>query len=147
MLLVIPGRLEYRDCAVRAVHAAAKLTGAGLDFVTEVVSAFGEAFNNVALHAYDSGAEGELEIRIDIADAAITVRLLDWGRSFDVTAVPPPDLDALPESGLGLYILRACMDEVRYLPGQPESAGTPNVLSMTKRLPSDRLACDVGPIG
>ena len=145
MLLVIPGRLEYRDCAVRAVHAMVKLTGAGTDFVTAVVSAFSEAFNNVALHAYDPGAEGDLEIRIEIADHLITVRLLDWGRSFDVTALPPPDLDALPESGLGLYILRACMDEVRYHAGQ--SAGTPNVLSMTKRLPSAARDCGAGTIG
>ena len=37
-------------------------------------------------------------------------------------------LDALPESGLGLFIIRSFMDEVKYVPGSP------NVLSMTKYL-------------
>ena len=57
------------------------------------------------------------------------------GNSFDLAMVPAPDLDTLPESGLGLYIIRSFMDDVKYL------AGTPNVLSMTKYLdPGSRPA-------
>jgi serine/threonine-protein kinase RsbW len=42
--------------------------------------------------------------------------------------VAEPDLDALPESGLGLFIMRSFMDKVIY------TAGAPNVLSLTKHL-------------
>jgi serine/threonine-protein kinase RsbW len=133
--LRFPGRLEYRDLALRAVAAATKLAGGGSAFDAEVVSAFGEAFNNVALHAYRGRPSGDVEIEIDIAPDCVTVRLADFGESFDVTAVPDPDLDEMPESGLGLYILRSCVDEIAY------HAGPRNVLCMTKRLPQHGAAC------
>jgi len=38
-----------------------------------------------------------------------------------------PDLDAVPEGGLGIFMINALVDEVVY------ESGTPNVLSLTKR--------------
>ena len=148
--LRVPGTLRYRDLAVRVVGSACKLVGTPDDSTgpirntqwdNEVVSAFGEAFNNAAIHSY-RGAPGDVEIEVDPGVAAITIRLIDYGKSFALDDVPQPDLDSLPESGLGLYIIRSFMDEVKYV------AGSPNVLSMTKyldparrqvRQPSDRL--------
>jgi len=150
--LRVPGTLRYRDLAVRVVGSACKLVGTPEDSTgpirntqwdNEVVSAFGEAFNNTAIHSYrGSTSPGDVEIEVDASVAAITIRLIDYGKSFALDDVPLPDLDALPESGLGLYIIRSFMDEVKYV------AGSPNVLSMTKyldparrqvRQPSDRL--------
>ncbi len=132
--LRVPGALKYRDLAVRAVGAACKLVGDGdptgsgeREFIDQVVSAFGEAFNNTAIHSYAS-CTGDVEIEIEIGDAFITIRVLDYGKSYDFSAVPLPDLAMLPESGMGLYIIRSFMDEVHYVPGAP------NVLSMTKRV-------------
>ena len=133
--LRVPGALKYRDLAVRAVAAACKLVGDGdptgsgdREFIDQVVSAFGEAFNNTAIHSYAGRPIGDLDIEIEIGDAHITIRMLDYGNSYDFLAVPTPDLDTLPESGMGLYIIRSFMDEVDYLPGAP------NILSMTKRV-------------
>jgi serine/threonine-protein kinase RsbW len=69
-----------------------------------------------------------VEIEIEIAPDQITLRIADYGQSFDPTQVAEPDLDALPESGLGLFIMRSFMDSVFY------TAGAPNVLSMTKHM-------------
>ena len=140
--LRVPGALKYRDLAVRAVAAACKLVGDGDPtgsgdrvFIDQVVSAFGEAFNNAAIHSYRGNKPGDVEIEVDVGANHITIRLLDTGNSFDLAMVPAPDLDTLPESGLGLYIIRSFMDDVKYL------AGTPNVLSMTKYLdPGSRPA-------
>ena len=133
--LRVPGALKYRDLAVRAVAAACKLvgdgdpTGAGdREFIDQVVSAFGEAFNNTAIHSYAGLTVGDVDIEIEIGDSHITIRVLDYGKSYDFLSVPQPDLDTLPESGMGLYIIRSFMDEVDYVPGAP------NVLSMTKRV-------------
>jgi len=132
--LRVPGTLRYRDLAVRVVGAACKLVGTpdestgpirNTQWDNEVVSAFGEAFNNTAIHSYD-GKPGDVVIEVDAGFEAITIRLIDHGKSFEIDEVPQPDLDALPESGLGLYIIRSFMDEVKYVPGSP------NVLSMTK---------------
>jgi len=142
--LQVPGSLEFRDLAVRVVAAACKLVGplqsalddageeARADFDNQVVSAFGEAFNNAAIHSYRDRPLGAVEIEIEVTDAGphqgITLRICDYGRSFDPTDVKEPDLDELPESGLGLYIMRSFMDSVSY------QAGAPNVLAMTKHL-------------
>lgn len=131
--LRVPGALKYRDLAVRAVAAACKLVGNGgggpnRDFVDQVVSAFGEAFNNAALHTFAGRTLGELEIEMEAASDGITIRVIDFGNTYAFDNVPDPDLDALPESGLGIFIIRSFMDEVTYQPGAP------NVLSMTKRL-------------
>jgi serine/threonine-protein kinase RsbW len=136
--LRVPGALKYRDLAVRAVGAACKLVGDGdptgspgeseREFIDQVVSAFGEAFNNTAIHSYAGRDIGDVEIEIEIGDAHITIRVKDYGNSYDFSSVPTPDLDQLPESGMGLYIIRSFMDEVDYVPGAP------NILSMTKRV-------------
>jgi serine/threonine-protein kinase RsbW len=137
--LQVPGVLQFRDLCIRVVAAACKLvpargeltSDAHASFDDEVISAFGEAFNNAAIHSYRGQPAGSVDIEIDVATDHITLRICDYGRSFDPTQVLDPDLDALPESGLGLYIMRSFMDTVLY------EAGAPNVLSMTKHLRSD----------
>jgi serine/threonine-protein kinase RsbW len=128
----------YRDLAVRVVAAACKLCGSEAQgtavgqrtrqFDDHVISAFGEAFNNVALHAYDGTPPGDLDIEIDADERGISIRITDFGPGFDFDAAPEPDLDALPESGLGIFIIKSFMDEVHY------QAGAPNVLTMKKQL-------------
>lgn len=97
------------------------------DFEAQTLSAFGEAFNNIAIHGYRSGPPGDVDIEIEADDGGITIRLLDSGASFDPTAVAVPDMTALPESGMGLFIINSFMDEVDYRPGSP------NVLRLVKR--------------
>jgi serine/threonine-protein kinase RsbW len=138
--LRVPGLLRYRDLAVRTVAAVCKLAyderghGArrpGPNFDEEVVSAFGEAFNNIAIHGYRDRPPGDVEIEMHLTPDRLVIRLIDYGNSFDIQSVREPDLDAMPESGLGLFIIRSFMDAVAYTPGQP------NVLSMTKYLTGD----------
>jgi serine/threonine-protein kinase RsbW len=137
--LRVPGALKYRDLAVRAVAAACKLVGSGeghssgplrvnREFDDQVVSAFGEAFNNAALHSYRGRTPGDVEIEMEVGLESIVIRMIDYGNSFDIGHVPEPDLDSLPESGLGIFIIKSFMDEVEY------KAGAPNILCMKKRL-------------
>ena len=131
--LKVPGALKYRDLAVRVVAAACKLVGDQDEgdqksWSDQVVSAFGEAFNNTAIHSFEGRTAGDVDIEIEIGRDYITIRVLDFGNSYDFTNVPLPDLDNLPESGMGIFIIRSFMDEVSYV------AGAPNVLSMTKRV-------------
>ncbi len=139
----LPGTLKYRDLAVRAVSSACKLVAPlssmlHREFADHVVSAFAEAYNNAALHSYRGRAPGNIEIEIDDGQwqgtQAMIIRMRDFGNSFDLAQVPTPDLDSLPESGLGIFIIKSFMDDVSY------QAGAPNILSMTKRIPTaDKL--------
>jgi serine/threonine-protein kinase RsbW len=124
----VPSRLEYRDLAIRLVASACKLVpNGGDDFSNEVISAFSEALNNVVIHGGASKG-GEIEIEIEPRDDRLTIRMMDYGKSFDPRDAPAPDLDSLPESGLGVFIMRSFMDDVSY------RGGAPNTLSMTKFL-------------
>jgi serine/threonine-protein kinase RsbW len=122
----IPSSLEYRDLAIRLVASACKLVTLSSErFHNEAISAFSEALNNVVLHGrLDAGAQ--IEIEINPCDDHLTIRLLDHGASFDPRTAPEPDLESLPESGLGAFIIRSFMDDIGY------SGGTPNILTMTK---------------
>jgi serine/threonine-protein kinase RsbW len=125
----IPGSLEYRDLAVRLIASSCKLVPRGAEnFSNEVVSAFGEALNNVVIHGHLAPGS-EIEIEVEPSDEGITIRLRDYGVSFDPSTTPDPDFDTLPESGMGTYILRSFMDEIDY------EGGVPNTLTMKKRTP------------
>jgi serine/threonine-protein kinase RsbW len=94
-----------------------------------VVSAVGEAFNNVVMHAYRGRGDGVVTLVVDCSEDELVVELRHDGAGFELAAVPEPRLDDLPESGMGVFIIRACMDELSYHPGSP------NILRMRKRLP------------
>ena len=130
------GRVQHRDIVLRAVSAACKLvrdrpTQATSDpewndFRMQVITAVSEAFNNIVLHAYAGREDGIIEMNIRTRRNHISVELRDFGDSFDLAQVPKPDLDRLPESGLGIFIIKELMD-VTYRPGRP------NVLVLSKR--------------
>ena len=101
-------------------------------FTDQVVSAVGEAYNNIVLHGCAGCEPDSIHIRIEIYPGWMRVTMKDMGTSYDPFQAPPPDLDALPESGLGVFIMRSFVDEVTYV------AGRPNTLTLVKRLDEDR---------
>lgn len=133
--LNVPGTLAYRGVAVRVVAEACRLVsspnadGAPVDFDSsydlsnpfdaEFVSAFAEIFNNIAIHAYARKGGGTAAIQIDASSTGIELEVVDTGQPFDIDAVPEPELDALPEGGMGIHIARTMLDEVEYTPGPP----------------------------
>jgi serine/threonine-protein kinase RsbW len=130
--LKVPGVLCYRHLAIRVVSTACKVAGAaGSDFEAEAVSACGEAFNNIAIHGYRGRQAGLVSIEVVWSEEHLAITFVDDGEAYDpLSADPsggmPPDLDDLPEHGMGLYIIRTCMDGVDYRPGPP------NVLRLVK---------------
>jgi serine/threonine-protein kinase RsbW len=139
--LSVPATLPYRDVVLRVVASTCRLvrTNRGTmqdpsrsshEFDDKVVSAVGEAFNNVAIHAYRDRPAGLVELELEVDPRGITIRLKDDGVGFDPTAEQAPQLETLPESNMGLYIVRSFMDQVTYRRGSaPED---PNVLTLIK---------------
>jgi serine/threonine-protein kinase RsbW len=134
--LKVVGQLAQRDLTLRTVSEACKVVLARTRRATDegrllhsVISAVGEAFNNIAVHGYRDGAPGLVEIDVAVdRRGRLAVEMRDYGRSFDPRSATPPDLDSLPESGMGIFIMNGVMDEVNY------RAGRPNVLKLVKRL-------------
>ena len=92
-----------------------------------------EASTNIIEHAYDGVSDGKLEIDCEIISGELKIIMRDWGKPFDPTSVPEPNLNAdLSErkiGGLGMYLMRKLMDEVSY----ESSPETGNTLMMVKR--------------
>src|SRR6185436_850220 len=112
------GRLQHRNVALRSVSAACKLVAKGEatktpvwnEFHCQVISAVSEAFNNIVLHGYEGRDDGVIEMEIHTRPDHISVELRDYGSSFDPRAAKEPELDSLPESGLGIFIIKSFMN-------------------------------------
>jgi serine/threonine-protein kinase RsbW len=138
--LRVPGQLRYRDVAVRTVAAVCKLVGSealaamgpqatidpdgALDLSNEfdalMVSAFSEVYNDICLHGY-AATHGAIDIEMQPSARDLSICITEHGAVFDVSKVKPPDLDGLPESGLGIFIVESCVDEFSYRPGPPNT--------------------------
>jgi serine/threonine-protein kinase RsbW len=138
--LSVPGTLLFRDVVLRVAASSCRLMRSiaadkqepsrdDQDFDDKVVSAVGEAFNNVAIHAYRGRAAATVELEFEIRKAGITIRFLDTGAGFEPSEEETP-LVSLPESRMGLYIMRSFMDEVTYR--RSDTPTVPNVLTLTK---------------
>ncbi len=129
----MPATLQHRDLAVRCVTSACHLVGSNGDdvsrdvsrlelqrgFDSAFISAFSEIFNNIAIHAYERSGEGALRLELTPSDDHLVLEISDNGKSFDLSTVPAPELESLPEGGMGIHIARACLDELDYTPGPP----------------------------
>ncbi len=148
IVITMPASLQFRDVAIRTLSAASHLIGAEegksssadasqIDlrrgFDAEFISAFSEIFNNISIHAYGEGDKGPGEVKIEISPGEdhLLVIIEDSGKSFDIDAVTPPELESLPEGGMGIHIARSCLDELAYTPGPP------NLWRLTKYLNKD----------
>jgi serine/threonine-protein kinase RsbW len=125
-------KFEYLDEIREFVGDIARTGGFGDKDIYNIQLAADEAASNIIEHAYEGVKNGVLEVSCGMRDGAITIIMVDHGESFDPSAIPLPDLKAdLSErkiGGLGIFLMRKLMDEVRY-----EAKKTGNVLTMIKR--------------
>lgn len=92
-----------------------------------------EAVTNVILYAYPEGSDGLVDIEAVIRKDQLRFVISDSGKPFDPTAAPEADItlgvDDRPIGGLGIFLVRNIMDDVRY-----ERTDGKNILTMTKNL-------------
>ena len=132
--------LECRSLAIGLVSTLIDhVSAADRGFRNEMVTAFGEAFNNIVMHGYRDQADGMLDVEAELSAEEMTIRLIDNGLVVDFERVPAPDLDSMPEGGMGVFLIHAMVDEVAY------QGGTPNVLALTKRITASATNTPRGP--
>ena len=128
-----PGRFDSLAKISEFVTRAATVAGLGSTAVYAVEMAVDEACTNIIEHAYGGEGRGNIECKCQISDGELTVTLRDHGCPFDPSSVPEPDIEASledrEEGGLGLYLIRKLMDEVRF----EFTSDAGNVLTIVKR--------------
>lgn len=108
---------EFVSSATEEVHVPPEIVG-------DVVLAVDEACTNIIKHAYKFLPDGDITIKLKYSDEKITVEITDHGAPFSPETVPTPDLQKYFEEkrigGLGMYLMKSLMDDVRYksIPGE-----------------------------
>ncbi|SJM92444.1 ATP-binding protein [Crenothrix polyspora] len=89
----------------------------------EIEQAVIEAVNNCVKHAYGYSDQHPITIQCNLLDNNLLIEIIDEGKPFDVRCLDelnadfdfdPLDIANLPESGLGLKIIKIYMDKVSY---------------------------------
>lgn len=103
--------------------------------IFQVQLAVDEACTNIIQHAYSDESEKPIRILCSMSGDDLVIQIRDWGKPFDPHSVQPPELKSeLFErklGGLGIFLMRQMMDEVRYV----FNPGRYNDLIMIKHLP------------
>ncbi|MGC8856556.1 MAG: ATP-binding protein [Anaerolineae bacterium] len=131
--ITFPARFEFLDEIRHFVGEEARRAGFNEKEIYSIQLATDEAASNVIEHAYQGIPDGEIEISCEFRDNALVIVLRDQGKPFDPRKVRVPDLKAdlskRQIGGLGLYLMRRLMDEVRFEPAGERG----NLLTMVKR--------------
>lgn len=85
-----------------------------LETCSAVLVAVGEICNNVIKHAYEGAAGKPIAIALRALPDRVVIDVEDEGIPYDPRGYTPPDLDAVPESGMGLLLARRSVDEVAF---------------------------------
>jgi serine/threonine-protein kinase RsbW len=135
--LIIPGRYDLITTICDFVADAANQAGLDDSGVFGIQLACDEACTNIIEHAYGHEDAGDIEVRWQVTDEALTITLRDHGRPFDLDNVPPPqvpasadDVEELKVGGLGIHFIRQMMDEISFTSSEKEG----NTLVMVKWL-------------
>lgn len=127
-----PAQFDYLDEIREFVGEKARSAGFNDKEVYSIQLATDEAASNIIEHAYEGRSSGSFEVSCEFANRKLVISLHDHGKKFDPSKVAKPDLKAdLADrkiGGLGIYLMRKLMDEVRY-----ESSSSGNLLTMVKR--------------
>jgi serine/threonine-protein kinase RsbW len=94
-----------------------------------------EAVNNAIIHAYGRQGGRTVEVEVERLADRVVCRIADFGKPMPEGTLRqkpqldycPKDISALPEGGMGLYIMHQVMDRVDY-----ESKDGRNVLTLTR---------------
>ncbi len=103
------------------------------DVLRACETAIDEIMTNICHYAWDDEAKHVIDVEILVSDGRIEATFTDDGAAFDPLAVAPmgldSDLDERVTGGLGIHLVKALMDDLRY-----RRDGALNCLTFVKQL-------------
>ena len=117
--IILPAKIENLDTMLDFIQDSVKNIGFNKQTKYRLQLASEEALVNVINYAYPGG-EGDVEIAcdIDVENQNFIMKIIDSGIAFNPLEKEDPDLNLPMEKrqigGLGIYMIREIMDEVRY---------------------------------
>ena len=131
--MTVPCEPRFLSVVRLTVAGAGARAGLGVQEVDDVKVAVSEACTNAIEHAYPEGGAGcpGIKIRLTAREGELRLEVEDEGAGFEPKRLPRVDLEerVQEEGGLGIYLMRQLMDEVKI-----ESApGSGTKIIMVKR--------------
>lgn len=133
-VITVPAAAESIDKITEFINAELEKLDCPKKTQKQIDIAADEIFSNIAHYAYES-KDGSAEIRLEKSDnpKAVTLTFTDSGIPYNPLEKPDPDVtlsaDEREIGGLGIYIVKKTMDEVKY-----ERKDGKNILFVTKYL-------------
>lgn len=107
----VPGKAEYVGTIRMAVSCLANSAGFDVEAIEDIKVAVSEACSNAVCHGRPGDA-ADYEVFCELGEDRLVVSVIDRSGGFDFCSYEEPALDCPKENGLGLYIIKALMDEV-----------------------------------
>jgi serine/threonine-protein kinase RsbW len=107
----VPGKPEYIGTIRLAVSSLANCAGFDIEAVEDIKVAVSEACSNVVCHGKPNREEC-YEVACEIGKERITISVIDRAGGYDMSKYQNPTMDNPKEGGLGIFIIKALMDEV-----------------------------------
>jgi serine/threonine-protein kinase RsbW len=82
--------------------------------VRDILIAVSEAATNALKHGSPGGLENQIGVRCLAEGSRFIIEIQDQGAGFDPLAVPVPVAEQMREGGMGIFFMRALMDEVSF---------------------------------
>ena len=130
----IPGKPEYVGTVRIAVAHVASHAGFDIEEIDDIKIAVSEACTNIISHSHED-QEFNYDVILDVKEEGLAITVKDFGMGFNVENYVEPIPGESQGSGLGLFIIRALMDEVDIYSAPGQGAN----IYMIKYLP-DRIA-------
>ena len=107
---------------LKTITAAVEKFGETEQWPSDLVFKINLVLEELGLNIMNYGNDenlSDIEIMLTSEEDVLTIEIVDSGRPFDpLNDAPEPDLDAVledrPVGGLGLYLVRTMMDDLRY---------------------------------
>lgn len=109
--LRVPCKAEWVALVRLSVAAVASRLNFTIDEVEDIKIAVAEACTNAIQHARGSDC---IEIKCDSAEGGLRISVRDYGRGTLAEAIRARNMDEERAGGLGVFLIRSLMDEVRY---------------------------------
>ncbi|MDR0852022.1 MAG: ATP-binding protein [Clostridiales Family XIII bacterium] len=128
--LSVPVKPEYVGTVRLAISSLANKAGFDIEAIEDIKVAVSEACSNIVCHS-TIDEDRLYNVICEIFSDRLSISVEDEGVGFDVNNIPEPDLSEHTGSGLGVFIIRALMDEVDV----SSKVGSGTSIRMVKYLP------------
>lgn len=114
--VIIPSQLEELTTIEKLSNDIARKMGLSEDQHDNLSIAVTEAVGNAIVHGNKKDPKKEVRIHVEIKNDRVSVAVTDQGKGFDPDDLADPidPNNLLRESGRGIFILKALMDEVSW---------------------------------